>query len=92
MGLLARANDLSLFDAHIHYSHDVWADYPAPVAIERLGAAGVMRALVSGSDDDGTQQLYQAAPELIIPALRPPPPTHSALLTQQSADSDVQPR
>ncbi|MFN3593661.1 MAG: hypothetical protein ACK4TK_03130 [Thiobacillaceae bacterium] len=30
-----------------------------------------MRALVTSSNDDGTQQLYQAAPELIIPALRP---------------------
>lgn len=70
-GLIAQAGQLPLFDAHIHYSHDAWAQYPPAAAIERLRAAGVMRALVSSSNDAGTQQLYQAAPDLIIPALRP---------------------
>lgn len=71
LGLSALGGEHPIFDAHIHYSHDAWADYPVPAAIERLRAAGVMRALVFSSNDDGTQQLYQAAPELIIPALRP---------------------
>jgi len=67
LGLSACAADLPLFDAHIHYSHDAWAQYPASAAIERLRSAGIMRALVSSSNDDGTQQLYRAAPDLIIP-------------------------
>lgn len=71
LGMVAHAEDMRLFDAHIHYSHDAWAQYPATAAIERLRAAGVMRALVSSSNDDGTQQLYRSAPDLIIPALRP---------------------
>ncbi len=40
-------------------------------AIARLREAGVHRALVSSSNDDGTQKLYAEAPDLVIPTLRP---------------------
>ena len=60
-----------IFDAHIHYSQDVWDAIPPQDAIRRLREAGITRALVSSSGDDGTQRLYQAAPELVIPVLRP---------------------
>jgi hypothetical protein len=63
--------DLPLFDAHIHYNHDVWEKISAAEAIARLRQAGVVRALVSSSSDDGTQKLYAAAPDLIVPELRP---------------------
>ena len=63
--------DLPLFDAHIHYNHDVWEKISPAEAIARLKQAGVMRALVSSSSDDGTQKLYAAAPDLIVPELRP---------------------
>ena len=63
--------DLPIFDAHVHYSHDAWERVPPPLAIELLRKAGVQRALVSGSGDDGNQQLFAAAPELILPSLRP---------------------
>ena len=33
--------------------------------------AGLRRALVSSSGDDGTQRLVEAAPDLVIPSLRP---------------------
>ena len=59
------------FDVHIHYSHDVWEQLPAQAAIQRLRSAGITRALVSSSSDEGTQRLFQVAPELVIPALRP---------------------
>jgi len=65
------AAELPIFDAHIHYSHDTRAALPEKSAIAILRKAGVTRALVSSSDDDGTQALYQAAPDLIIPELRP---------------------
>jgi hypothetical protein len=68
---LANASDLPIFDAHIHYSHDTRDALPAKAAIEILRKAGVRRALVSSSDDDGTQALYREAPDLIIPELRP---------------------
>ena len=62
---------LPLFDAHIHYNHDVWKVVSPKEAIERLRKAGVVRALVSSSSDDGTQKLYAEAPDLIVPELRP---------------------
>lgn len=67
----ARAAELPIFDAHIHYSHDAWEVVPPKQAIEILRASGVARALVSSSNDEGTQKLLAEAPELIIPELRP---------------------
>ena len=66
-----RAVELPLFDAHVHYSHDAWDNLPPKDAIEILRKAGVMRALVSSSGDDGTQRLVAEAPDLIVPSLRP---------------------
>jgi hypothetical protein len=68
---LAKADALPIFDAHIHYSHDAWDVVPVEQAIALLRRAGVKRALVSSSGDDGQQRLFAAAPDLIIPALRP---------------------
>ena len=65
------AQPLPVFDAHVHYSHDAWELLPPPAAIELLRKAGVRRALVSSSNDDGQQRLVQLAPDLILPSLRP---------------------
>ncbi len=65
------AADLPIFDAHVHYSHDAWASVPPRQAIELLRKAGVRRALVSSSNDDGNQKLFAEAPDIIIPSLRP---------------------
>jgi hypothetical protein len=67
----ALAAELPIFDAHIHYSHDSRDVLPPKTAVEILRKAGVRRALVSSSDDEGTQALVAEAPELIIPELRP---------------------
>ena len=67
----ARPADLPIFDAHVHYSHDAWEALPPQAAIAILRKAGVKRALVSSSGDDGQQRLAAAAPELIIVELRP---------------------
>jgi len=67
----ALAADLPIFDAHIHYSHDAWDMLPVQDALAILRKAGVTGALVSSSGDDGTQRLYAAAPDLIVPELRP---------------------
>jgi hypothetical protein len=60
-----------IVDAHIHYSHDTWSVVPPPEAIKLLRQAGLRKAFVSSSSDDGTQMLYKAAPDLIVPVLRP---------------------
>lgn len=67
----AKSEQLPIFDAHIHYSHDAVEFLPPDEAIKALRAAGLRKALVSSSDDNGTQLLYKAAPDLIVPALRP---------------------
>lgn len=67
----ARAAEFPIFDAHIHYSHDAWDVVPPKQAIEILRGSGVKRALVSSSNDDGTQKLLVEAPDLVVPELRP---------------------
>jgi len=60
-----------VIDVHIHYSEDAWTMLPPPEAIKVLRQAGLKKAFVSSSSDDGTQMLYKAAPDLIVPVLRP---------------------
>jgi hypothetical protein len=67
----AQGAELPLFDAHLHYSHDAWEQLPAKDAIALLRKAGVRRGMVSSSNDEGTQRLAAAAPDLIVPELRP---------------------
>ncbi len=68
----ARAADiLPIFDAHLHYSHDAWDPVPPERAIAILRQAGLRRAMISSSDDEGTQKLLALAPDLVIPVLRP---------------------
>ena len=61
----------ALIDVHIHYSQDAWAMLPPPEAIKVLRQAGLKKAFVSSSSDDGTQMLLKIAPDLIVPVLRP---------------------
>jgi hypothetical protein len=65
------AAQLPIVDAHIHYSHDAWDVVPPTEAVALLRKAGLKRALVSSSDDEGTQKLIAEAPDLIVPELRP---------------------
>ncbi len=65
------AAELPIFDAHLHYSHDAWDSLPPEKAVELLKAAGVKRALVSSSNDEGQQHLAAAAPDRILLSLRP---------------------
>ena len=67
-GLAERAQ---LTDVHIHYSHDAWDLLPPEEAVAVLREAGLKRAFVSSSSDDGTQMLHKADPALIVPVLRP---------------------
>lgn len=60
-----------LIDVHIHYSQDAWSVLPPPQAVKVLRDAGLKKAFVSSSSDDGTQMLLKEAPDLIVPVLRP---------------------
>ena len=55
----------------MHYSHDAWDLVPVQDVLAILKKAGVRRALISSSGDDGQQRLFKAAPDVIIPELRP---------------------
>jgi hypothetical protein len=69
---VATAEDrLPIFDCHLHYSDDAWSSYPSDDVIARIRAAGVIRILASSSPDDGTVKLLEAAPDLVVPELRP---------------------
>lgn len=67
----AQAQELPIFDAHIHYSQPDWQVFTPERILAILDQAGVQRALVSSTPDDGTLQLYAAAPQRIVPFLRP---------------------
>ncbi|MEM7428859.1 MAG: amidohydrolase family protein [Pseudomonadota bacterium] len=71
VGTSSAEERLPIFDAHIHYSHDAVKLVPPKQAVAALREAGLRKALVSSSDDNGTQLLLAEAPDLIVPALRP---------------------
>ena len=68
---LAQDAPLPIFDAHLHYSHDAWERLPPAQAVALLRRAGLKRAMVSSSSDEGTQKLHALAPDLVLPVLRP---------------------
>ena len=65
------AAQFPIFDAHIHYSQPDWSAYTPERALSILARAGVRRAIVSSTPDDGTLLLYDRAPAGIVPFLRP---------------------
>ena len=62
---------LDIFDGHIHYSRDVWDKLPPQRALELLTEAGITRAVVSATPGEGAERLYRAAPDRVVPFLRP---------------------
>jgi predicted TIM-barrel fold metal-dependent hydrolase len=65
------AQDLPIFDTHIHYNQPDWEVISAEQVLSMLDRAGVRYALVSSTPDDGTLKLYARAPDRIVPFLRP---------------------
>ncbi len=64
-------SELPIADAHVHYSHDSVELTPPSRVIEIMREANLKFALVSSSDDNGTEILRNLAPDLIVPGLRP---------------------
>lgn len=62
---------LPIFDTHIHYSAPDWGEYPEERILGILDRAGVTRALVSSTPDEGTLRLHRKDPARIVPILRP---------------------
>jgi len=69
--LPVQARDIPIADVHVHYSHDSVELTPPERVIELMRDANLKFAVVSSSDDKGTQLLLDLAPEMIVPGLRP---------------------
>jgi Amidohydrolase len=69
--VLAHAEPLPIFDAHIHYSRPDWDVVAVDRVLTILRDANVRRAIVSSTPDDGTLKLHERAPALVVPFLRP---------------------
>jgi len=67
----AGGQDLPIVDTHLHYSENAWDGYSPSAVIAILDRAGVTRGFVSSTPDDGTVRLHQAAPDRVVPVLRP---------------------
>ena len=67
----ATADELPIVDTHLHYGANSWQDYSPAAVLLLLDRAAVRRGFVSSTPDDGTVRLYEAAPDRIIPVLRP---------------------
>lgn len=65
------ADDLPLFDAHIHYKEPAWGPYPPEAVVKLMDKTGVAMGLVSSTPDEGTIKLWQHAPKRVVPELRP---------------------
>lgn len=65
------AQNLPIFDAHIHYKEPAWEDYPPQTVIEMMDRNGVVMGLVSSTPDQGTIKLWKHAPGRVVPELRP---------------------
>ena len=65
------AQELPIFDAHIHDSQPDWTVLTPDQVLAILDRAGVRHDLVSSTPDDGTLKLYDKAPQRIVPFLRP---------------------
>jgi hypothetical protein len=63
--------DLPIFDAHIHYSREAWSLYSVDEALALLDEAGIVRAFVSSTPDEGSLLLKARAPDRIVLDLRP---------------------
>src|SRR5918912_2537127 len=67
----AQDADLPIFDAHLHYNRDQWSVDSVDEILALMDRAGVQKAFVSSTPDDGTLMLQARAPERIVPNLRP---------------------
>jgi len=65
------AEDLPIFDAHIHYNQPDWSVYTPEDVFRFFDQAGVRWAIVSSTPDEGTLRLFEKDPKRIIPILRP---------------------
>jgi len=62
---------LPIVDTHVHYNVEARAVFDVRAVFEKFHDAGVIRAFVSSTPDDGTLALYEGDRARIVPILRP---------------------
>lgn len=62
---------MPIVDTHVHYSQNSWQDQTPAAILLLMDQAGVRRAFVSSTPDEGTVRLFEMAPDRIVPVLRP---------------------
>jgi len=68
----ARADEqLPFFDTHIHYNEPAWQVFRPDDVAALFGRLAVTGALVSSTPQQGTAKLQAAAPDRVVPELRP---------------------
>ena len=68
---LHAADKVPLFDGHVHYNFNAVEIHPPEAALKWLHLAGIRRAILSSTPNDGTLKLYALDPGRFIPFLRP---------------------
>jgi amidohydrolase family protein len=68
---LATGQEMAIVDTHLHYSQNSWQDQTPAAILLLMDQAGVRRAFVSSTPDEGTVRLFEMAPDRIVPVLRP---------------------
>jgi hypothetical protein len=71
LGIHAKAQELPIFDAHMHYGRESWTAYPPERIQTMLDQLGVRAALVSSAPDEGTFRLKSVLGDRINPMLGP---------------------
>lgn len=66
----AGADELPLFDGHLHYSGNAWEQTPPDKVIELLDEAKIGKALLSSTPIEGTLKLYAIDRKRFVPELR----------------------
>ena len=64
------ADELPLFDGHLHYSGNAWEETTPEKAIKLLDEAKIGKALLSSTPIEGTLKLYAVDPKRFVPELR----------------------
>jgi len=68
---LATGQEMAIVDTHLHYSQNSWQEQTPAAILLLMDQAGVRRAFVSSTPDEGTVRLFEMAPDRIVPVLRP---------------------
>jgi hypothetical protein len=69
----ARAEDIPIFDAHLHYNAEAQEPYPLPQVLELFRRNGVRGILANSRPNDGSWRLHDARSEAlwVVPFMRP---------------------